>query len=183
MVTYETVKGVVCVELRIAEDNARDIWGTKILPVVAGDSELGAKLIREAHEKATEGYGTIHQGITSTLASLQAGEKGVFIPYAKTHIAAYIMTCAVCNSWKSWTYTAELKDKYTKNTLNATAFYDISINMLGSIEAKTFPQSRKTYKIHPLLVKCIQTGAVWTVAMEDTTTKEVIKGLLRLEVR
>ena len=33
MFTYETVKGVVCVELRIAEDNARDIWGTKILPV------------------------------------------------------------------------------------------------------------------------------------------------------
>ena len=93
------------------------------------------------------------------------------------------MTCAVCNSWKSWAYTAELKDKYTKNTLNAIAFYDISIDMLGSIEAKTFPQSRKTYKIHPLLVKCIQTGAVWTVAMEDTTTKEVIKGLLRLEVR
>ena len=132
MVTYETVKGVVCVELRIAEDNARYIWGTKILPVVAGDSELGAKLIREAHEKATEGYGTIHQGITSTLASLQAGEKGVFIPYAKTHIAAYIMTCAVCNSWKSWAYTAELKDKYTKNTVNATAFSDISIDMMGS---------------------------------------------------
>ena len=117
------------------------------------------------------------------MAALQTGEKGVFIPYAKEHVAAYIMTCAVCNSWKSWTYTAELKDKYTKNTINATAFTDISIDMLGSIEAKTFPKSRKTYKIYPLLVKCIQTGAVLTVAMEDATTKEVIKGLLRLEIR
>ena len=26
MFTYETVKGVVCVELRITEDNARDIY-------------------------------------------------------------------------------------------------------------------------------------------------------------
>ena len=36
MFTYKTVRGVVCVELRIAEDNASDIWGTKILPVMAG---------------------------------------------------------------------------------------------------------------------------------------------------
>ena len=124
-------------ELIVAEDNARDIWGTKILPVIAGDSELGAKLIREAHEKNTEGY----------------GERGVFIPYAKKHIAAYLMTCAVCNSWKSWTYTAKLSDKYTKNTVNATPFSDISIDMLGSLDAKTFPGSRKTYKIYPLIVK------------------------------
>ena len=98
MFTYEKVKGVVCVELRVAEDNARDIWGPKILPVIAGDSEIGGKLIREAHEKNTERYGTIHQGITSTLASLQLGEKGVFIPYAKKHIATYLMTCTVYNS-------------------------------------------------------------------------------------
>ena len=55
MFTYETVQGVKCVELRIAEDNARDIWGTKVLPVVAGDTQLGIKLIREAHERVTEG--------------------------------------------------------------------------------------------------------------------------------
>ena len=28
-----------------------------------------------------------------------------------------MITCAVCNSLKSWTYTAEMKDKHTKNTL------------------------------------------------------------------
>ena len=145
MFTYETVQGVLCVELRIAEDNARDIWGTKILPVIAGDTELGTKLIREAHERLTEGYGTIHEGITSTLAALQAGEKGVFIPYAKKYISAYMMGCAICNAWKSWTYTAKLNDKYTRTTINATPFADVSIDMLGSIEAKTFPGSRKTY--------------------------------------
>ena len=52
------MQGVVCVELRIAEDNARDIWGTKVLLVIGGDTELGIKLIREAHERLTEGYGT-----------------------------------------------------------------------------------------------------------------------------
>ena len=53
MFTYQTVQGVKCVELRIAEDNARDIWGTKVLPVISGDSLLGTKLIREAHERMT----------------------------------------------------------------------------------------------------------------------------------
>ena len=183
MFTYETVQGVMCVELRIAEDNARDIWGTKILPVIAGDTELGIKLIREAHERLTEGYGTIHEGVTSTLAALQAGEKGVFIPYAKKHISAYMMGCAICNAWKSWTYTAKLNDKYTRTTINATPFADVSIDMLGSIEAKTFPGSRKTYKIFPLIVKCIETASIWAVAMEGATTKDVVKALLRLEVR
>ena len=62
-------------------------------------------------KKTTEGYGTFHEGVTSTLAALQAGEKGVFIPYAKKHISAYLMGCAICNAWKSWTYTAKLNDK------------------------------------------------------------------------
>ena len=55
--------------------------------------------------------------------------------------------------------------------------------MLGSIEAKTFPGSRKTYKMYPLIVRCIETTSIWAVAMEDATTKEVVKALLRLEVR
>ena len=93
------------------------------------------------------------------------------------------MTCAVCNSWKSWKYTAELSDKYTKNTVNAKPFSDVSIDMLGSLDAKTFPGSRKTYKIYPLIVKCLQTASIWTIAMEAATTKEVVKALLRLEVR
>ena len=133
--------------------------------------------------RITEGYGTIHEGVTSTLAALQAGEKGVFIPYAKKHISAYVMCCAICNAWKSWTYTAKLNDKYTKTTINATPFSDVSIDMLGSIEAKTFPGSRKTYKMYPLFVKCIETASIWAVAMKAATTKEVVKALLRLEVR
>ena len=44
-------------------------------------------------------------------------------------------------------------------------------------------QSRKTYKIYPLIVKCLQTASIWTIAMEAATTKEVVKALLRLEVR
>ena len=96
MFTYQTVRGVKCVELRIAEDNARDIWGTKVLPVISGDTELGVKLIREAHERMTDGYGTIHEGVTSTLAALQAGEKGVFIPYAKkTHSSLHDGLCCL----------------------------------------------------------------------------------------
>ena len=55
--------------------------------------------------------------------------------------------------------------------------------MLGSVEAKTFPGSRKTYKIFPLIVKCIETAAIWAVAMEGATTQDVVKALLRLEVR
>ena len=76
-----------------------------------------------------------------------------------------------------------MNDKYTRTTINATPFSDVSIDMLGSIEAKTFPGSRKTYKMYPLIVKCIETASIWAVAMEAATKKEVVKALLRLEVR
>ena len=55
--------------------------------------------------------------------------------------------------------------------------------MLEIIDAKTFLGSRKTYKMYPLIVKCIETASIWAGAMEDATTKEVIKALLRLEIR
>ena len=83
----------------------------------------------------------------------------------------------------SWSYTTELKDKCTKNTINATEFGEAYIDMLGSLEATSYPRSRKTYKVWPLLVKCIQTGALWTTLMEDASTKKVVKGLLRLEIK
>ena len=76
--------------------------------------------------------------------------------------------CKRCNETRSWTYTTKLQDKYTKNTINAVPFKKISVDMLGSIDAKTYPESRNTYKVYPLLVKCIETGALWAGLLEAT---------------
>ena len=54
---YDEVKGVKSIKLRIAINNAMDIWGTRVLPVINGKSELGQKLIREAHEKTMHTLG------------------------------------------------------------------------------------------------------------------------------
>ena len=59
--------------------------------MINGKSELGIKLIREAHEKTIHIFGTYHQGPEATLAALQSGEKGVFMPQARTWVGEYIV--------------------------------------------------------------------------------------------
>ena len=179
---YDTISGVICLKLRIAKNNAMDIWGSRVLPVIHGESTLGIKLIREAHEKAIHLIGAYHQGPEATLSSLHSGEKGVFIPQARKWIGKYITGCSLCRETRQWTYTVPQKDKYTKNTMNATPFREISIDMLGPIEAKTFPGAKKTYKLYPFLVRCLQTGAIWATLMEGAGTNEVVKALIKLEV-
>ena len=141
---YDDVKGVKAIKLRIATNKAMDIWGTRILPVINGKSELGQKLIREAHEKTMHTLGVYHQGPEATMSALQSGEKGVFIPQARSHVGDYILTCGRCRETRKWTYTVDQKDKYTKNTINAAPFKEVSIDMLGPMEAKTYPGSRNT---------------------------------------
>ena len=69
---YDTIQGVTVLVLRAPADRAHDIWGTKVLPVIDGETMLGGKLIREAHQKAVHGFGDIHQGIEATIANLQS---------------------------------------------------------------------------------------------------------------
>ena len=126
--------------------------------------------------------GVYHQGPEATLSALQSGEKGKFMPQARTHVGDYIVTCGLCRETRKWTYTVNQKDKYTKNTINAVPFKEVSIDMLGPIEAKTYPGSRNSYKLYPLLAKCLQTGAVWATLMEGAGTHEVVKGLIKLEL-
>ena len=54
--------------------------------------------------------------------------------------------------------------------------------MLGPMDAKTYPGSKSNYKVYPLLVKCLQTGAIWATLMEGAGTNKVVKGLIKLEV-
>ena len=70
-----------------------------------------------------------------------------------------------------WTYTTDLQDKYTKNEMNAALFRDNGIDMLGPVETKTFPNYRVNYPTFPLLVKCLQIGAVWATLMEEKNKK------------
>ena len=100
---------------------------------------LGGKLIREAHEKVLHGFGTQHQGLEATIAQIQSGEKGVFIPQVRKHVGNYLLTCATCKETRSWTYTTDLEEKYTRNTVNGVPFKRISIDMLGPVNAKMYP--------------------------------------------
>ena len=52
------------------------------------------------------------------------------MPQARKWVTQYVLTCKTCNETKNWTYTSDLDDKYTKNTIDAVPFKKISIDIL-----------------------------------------------------
>ena len=70
------------------------------------------------------------------------------------HASNFLLLCSMCTAQKNWTYGKESHGKYTKNVI---PFKEIIIDMVGPVEAKTRPKSKKVY---PVLVKCLQTGVL-----------------------
>jgi hypothetical protein len=92
-------------------------------------------------------------------------------------------TCSTCNSYRNWSYEADLGKKYTRLTNQMGPFREISIDPLGPVVVKAFPGSRKHVKCYPLMIKCINSAAVQLILMESMETKQVVLSLLRLETR
>jgi len=51
------------------------------------------------------------------------------------------------------------------------------------MEIKMFSESRKTSKVYPLIIRCLDTGAVAGVMMDSMESKSVINALLRAQMR
>ena len=68
------------------------------------------------------------------------------------------------------------------NTFNHP-FESTSLDPLGHMEVKAFNNSRKVVKLYPLLIRCINTGAVNCLLMESMQSKSVIGALIRLQLR
>ena len=55
--------------------------------------------------------------------------------------------------------------------------------MLDEIKIKAFPTSRTVVKNYPLIIKCLNSGAVTVLMMEESKTKDIVLAMLRLENR
>ena len=88
---------------------------------------------------------------------------------------------------KMQNYTAPLgalRAKYTRQDTSKGPFQDISIdpfNPLNMIEP--FEGSRSRVKNYPLVVRCLNSGALEVLLMEGMETKDIILYLLKLELR
>ena len=130
-----------------------------------------------------ESFHPIHQTINSALAAITNRAFGVYIPGAINFLKMLNFTCSTCNAYRTWTYEAEMGNKYTKMHTSIGPFKEISMDPLGPCTVKSFPGSRKRIKIWPLMIKCINSGAITIYPMESMDTKQVILCLLRLETR
>ena len=72
---------------------------------------------------------------------------------------------------------------YTKVHSFNHSLQHVSVDLLGPVEVKMFAKSRKTTKVYPLIIRCLDTGAVAGVMMDSMESKSVINALLRIQMR
>ena len=165
------------------EDHARRIWGAKYIPVLNGKCELAQRLVHQAHTSINLNLKRAHRTVEGSKAALQTGKFGICIPGVTSLIRTITLTCPTCNGNRKWTYESILGNKYTKLEVQAKPFRDISIDILGEMKVKPHATSRGTVKNYPLVIKCMNSGAITVQLMEESKTKDVILALLRLETR
>ena len=124
--------------------------GTNCLPILNPKESLSKKLMKESHTIKGYNFHPIHRTINSALATISTGTFGVYIPGAINFLKMLNFTCSTCNAYRTWTYEAEMGNKYTKMHTSIGPFKEISMDSLGPCTVKSFPGSRKRVKVWPL---------------------------------
>lgn len=73
------------------------------------------------------------------------------------------------------------REAQTENTGNVTPCSGTSVVGPRNLEEKTFPRSRRIYKIHPLIAEYLQSGHIWTAATEAGAIQELVKTRIKVE--
>ena len=84
-------------------------------------------------------------------------------------------SCSKCLEQSEWYYQQQLGNIYDKMDGFEHAFQNISLDPLGYMEVKAFNKSRKIVEVWPLLIGCVDTGAILCPFMESTETRSVVK--------
>ena len=90
------VHGIKVTNLRLASHTARELYGTKHLPILGVDDPIRTKFIRRAHTTDSTGSRGTHQFGKTTLANLMSGEMGIIWERCKADGQTYKRLCGIC---------------------------------------------------------------------------------------
>ena len=181
--TVKKVEGVKVGVFRVSEPNMNRLFGTPYLPLLNPKEELAQKLMQQAHTTRKHDYHPVHRTLESARTALSSGSYRVWVRGATGYLQTLTFTCVTCNSWRNWTYSPPLGDKYVRLNNQIGPFREISMDPLGHIVIKPYPGARKTVKAFPLMIKCLHSAATGIILMESMETKQIIYSLLKLEAK
>ena len=115
--------------------------------------------MRDSHTDNTP-FQKIHRPISSSIRSLTRGRFGALIPEARTYLKLIRSTCVRCFEQDGYLYDQEMGQVFTRAHYFNYPFQHVSVDPLGPVEVKLFSKSRRTTKIYPLVIRCLDTGAL-----------------------
>ena len=160
------VHNIRVVQFRLDPQKMREHYDTRYLPILGKGDPLAIKMTRDNHvEKSL--LQDIHLPVRTTVRNLARGKFGILFLDARKCLNQIVSTCVRCCEQAQYSYDQALGNIYVKlNTFNHP-FESISLDPLGHMEVKAFNNSRKVVKLYPLLIRCIDTGAVNCLLMES----------------
>ena len=160
------IQGVQTAIFRIPDPDMKILFGTEALPILHPRDELAEKLMKQSHTVKSHDYHPIHRTIHSARTALSSGMYGAWIPGSTAYLQMLGFTCSTCNSYRDWSYSADLGPKYTRIKNQIRPFKEVSIDPLGPVLVKAFPGSRRHVICYPLIAKYLNSAAVQIILME-----------------
>ena len=174
------IKGVKVAQFRLNMEN--ELLGANYLPIIGNKSQLGQKIMNQSHLNPVYRFLPVHRTINGALAQIERGPYGVLIPGAKKSLENLSLHCKGCNMQRDIYYTTELGRAYTQLG-GKKVFANISMDPLGPLSIQPWVGARKPTKKYPVVVKCLDYGAIWITMAESLETSQMTLCLLRLEQR
>ena len=149
------IHNIKVMTLRLQSNTARELFGTKFLPVIGGNDPIRTQLLRSAHQPELGPGRAMHHLEKTTLANLVRGATGVTWKGEKKDIKAFIKTCGVCLRFKGMMCTPPLGKSLFRTKACVLPYQHTSLDPVGHIRVKgTLTQSKKVY---PLILACLET--------------------------
>ena len=180
------IQGMRVSNFNLATDSTVRLYGQRHIPLINNKDPMVSKLIRFHHTPSMmviHGNNRFHRPRNLTMGRVMEGKFGIITNNLARLTSECIGSCPPCLKIKMESYRVPLGLCYTRTDSQRSPFECLSIDPLMPISSPAWPGSRKVVTLYPLLMKCINTGAIDISIMEDNTTRSIILKLLSLEAR
>ena len=167
-------------DFRLNSEAHEYLFKTRTLPVISGNDPLAPKLIRHSHLTSSP-YGTAHANQKATEANSMRGKFGSYVTNAKRLVREISYNCLTCNKYREKLTKIRMGDLSVRISTCPRPFQSISVDPQGHVDCKPWVGARTTIQCYPLMIKCLESGAIRVKLMFKNDTQHVIMALLQLE--
>ena len=167
--------------LRLQSHTAREIYGTRFLPLLGSDDPLKFTVMRWSHELGAGTDRRTHNLEKTTGSNIVRGQFGVTWSSQHRDVKTFVRSCGICLRFRKEKCRPPLGKSLFRVSVCNQPFSHVSVDPIGGIRVKG--QGTQTQKLYPLVAVCLNTGGAHVEIMGGLEAKDVYLSILRLQYR